>query len=1266
MKRILALAGLVLFACASAFAVTVSIPNTNVNPGTTTVQIPVNIDNATGVAGFQFTVTFDNSVLNATGATTGSLTSGWFLQVNTQTAGQISVIGATSSPLTGGSGSLCTLQFNVVGTPASSTNLHFSLSKLSDFNAQQISHTANDGLFHINGYSISGKVTLVGGTGQVTNVVLTLNQVAVKSTTNPNAQGNYSFTDLAPGDYEITPSLNGYAFTPATRNVTVSNANVTGQNFTGNALGSVSGTITYLGTQTGTIHIGLFTSSTFTGQPAYGTTITSPGAYQIQNVAPGTYYAAAFMDVNGSGQWEQATEPSGTYSGNPFTLSAGQNKTGVNITLKEPLTLDVISAHGSPNPSVGQHVYYTGDSVTASVTSPVSGPAGTRYVCTGWTGTGSVPATGSTTSTTFTINQNSTITWNWKTQYQLTYSADPAAGGTVAVSPTATGNWYDENTPITLTATPKTNYVFLYWIVDGQQQGNNPTLNLSMNASHNVVAKFALNQPVLNVNPTSVQFYFNINVDETTKETDITIKNTGSGAGTLNWEINPANIVYQQGTGWITVYQDKNGTISGSLPAGASETVILQVDRSGLQTGVYNATVPVTSNGGNANISVKMIINQSPIAQAISPEDEITVETAVEFNAKFTSFAGTITRSEWNIYDMGMMGKTFPSPLKTIELSGTTNKIVLPIAMFKQGHQYYWTVQCWDSYGEESDTSGEYFSISINEEKLSPTTINPGESSQVTLPDSTTGETALVTLASDEGILRITPLKVSDFPGASSVFANLFDIRVENITAGATALIIFEVPGSYSTWLKYRYDNENQEWTVVSIPSTQDSEGNYAKLSDGNPGYTKVELQLKDGGKYDADGIENGVISDPSGSGATGGIAQVKGGGGGCFIATAAFGSYQEKHVWILRQFRDKYLLTNPIGKAFVKWYYKHSPKYASIIAQNELLRAIVRVALLPLYGIALITLKFSAMFWLLLSAILVSLFIRRKMMKKIMLPLIICGLLLVSSQAFAYDFNLFKPANGEQNFLINHSSQTLKSGSYQFDAFYSFTDEVSKAKISGKTQTLVEDQHLLIMGLAYGINDKLTIGADLPIVISQGTKLPSSIIDVKDNGIGNLTVYGKYKFFGGKDQMGVAIVPFIGFDTGDEKNFVSADSTVLGVKLVVDRNWCNHSFLTLNIGVSHQNKEEIGQIKVSNAILFGLGYTQLLPNEKTYATIEITGRSDNGFFEGGKSVPIEAVGSISHLLGKKTKWYIGLGSSINDGYCTPNFRAFTGIRVGF
>ncbi|MCQ9207127.1 MAG: PKD domain-containing protein [Omnitrophica bacterium] len=68
-----------------------------------------------------------------------------------------------------------------------------------------------------------------------------------------------------------------------------------------------------------------------------------------------------------------------------------------------------------------------------------------------------------------------------------------------------------------------------------------------------------------------------------------------------------------------------------------------------------------------------------------------------------------------------------------------------------------------------------------------------------------------------------------------------------------------------------------------------------------------------------------------------------------CFIATAAYGTALADEIKVLCHFRDEYLLKRASGKAFVRFYYRHSPPIAKFIAKRPPLRFIVRTVLKPL-----------------------------------------------------------------------------------------------------------------------------------------------------------------------------------------------------------------------------------------------------------------------------------------------------------------------------
>lgn len=72
---------------------------------------------------------------------------------------------------------------------------------------------------------------------------------------------------------------------------------------------------------------------------------------------------------------------------------------------------------------------------------------------------------------------------------------------------------------------------------------------------------------------------------------------------------------------------------------------------------------------------------------------------------------------------------------------------------------------------------------------------------------------------------------------------------------------------------------------------------------------------------------------------------------GGCFIATACYGSEFTEEVVFLKEFRDEFLASFSLGQKFIENYYRYSPPVADFLKSSDFSRKFTRLALVePFY----------------------------------------------------------------------------------------------------------------------------------------------------------------------------------------------------------------------------------------------------------------------------------------------------------------------------
>jgi hypothetical protein len=216
---------------------------------------------------------------------------------------------------------------------------------------------------------------------------------------------------------------------------------------------------------------------------------------------PSTTISASGSNGYVFSHWVFVSQPPGASISDPNSdttavLYTGSSDAYVMAVFKVPdVVLTIVSDEidgisvGDPDPDdLISHTYVSGTQVNASVTSPFIFGANTnkRAVCLGYMRVGSDPDTNTVGGaiTSFIIDEDTTNTWNWRTEYKLTVSED--GSGSVTVDPDQT--WYTNGAVVTVTATATSPSIFSGW--EGDLSGSTTPTNITMDGAKSIEANF--------------------------------------------------------------------------------------------------------------------------------------------------------------------------------------------------------------------------------------------------------------------------------------------------------------------------------------------------------------------------------------------------------------------------------------------------------------------------------------------------------------------------------------------------------------------------------------------------------------------------------------------------------------------------------------------------------------------------------------------------------------------------------------------------------
>jgi hypothetical protein len=200
-------------------------------------------------------------------------------------------------------------------------------------------------------------------------------------------------------------------------------------------------------------------------------------------------------------------------------------------------------------------------------------------------------------------------------------------------------------------------------------------------------------------------------------------------------------------------------------------------------------------------------------------------------------------------------------------------------------------------------------------------------------------------------------LIMSLFAMAGMQYAFAADLSIETDKDSYKKGDMVELGGSTDAGTRVAIEVKDSEGNTIMLRTvTADPDGNYElkfKMpSTASDGPLEVIANANVGGETLTESVKP-TLSESSAPTTSGSPQDANKSGGGCLIATAAFGSELEPNIQLLREIRDNAVMSTGSGATFMaafnQFYYTFSPTVADWERQNELFRQAVKLTVTPM-----------------------------------------------------------------------------------------------------------------------------------------------------------------------------------------------------------------------------------------------------------------------------------------------------------------------------